>query len=39
MERQAFAGALIVVIAAWMGVAWLLVREYGRRQAAGTTTA
>ena len=35
MDRQAFAGALMVVIAAWMGVAWLLVREYRRRQAAG----
>jgi ATP:ADP antiporter, AAA family len=33
MDRQAFAGALFVVIAAWMGVAWLLVREYRRRQA------
>ena len=34
MGRQAFAGALMVVIAAWMGVAWLLFTEYRRRQAA-----
>lgn len=39
MGRQAFAGALMVVIAMWMGVAWLLVTEYGRRQAAMTTPA
>jgi AAA family ATP:ADP antiporter len=32
MDRQEFAGALLVVIAAWMGVAWLLVSEYHRRQ-------
>ena len=33
MERQAFAGALIVVIAAWVGVAWLLISEYRRHAA------
>ncbi|WP_234800747.1 NTP/NDP exchange transporter [Luteitalea pratensis] len=33
MERQAFAGALMVVIAMWIGVAWLLVTEYRRQQA------
>jgi AAA family ATP:ADP antiporter len=32
MGRQAFAGALMVVIALWMGVAWLLVSEYRRRE-------
>ena len=34
MDRQAFAGALLVVIAPWIGVAWLLVSEYRRRHAA-----
>ncbi len=33
MDRQEFAGALLVVIAAWAGVAWLLISEYRRRQA------
>lgn len=32
MDRQAFSGALLVVIALWFGVAWLLVTEYRRRQ-------
>ena len=32
MDRQAFAGALVVVIAIWAGVAWLLISEYRRRQ-------
>ena len=32
MDRQAFAGALMVVIAVWAGVAWLLISEYRRRQ-------
>ena len=32
MDRQEFAGALIVVIGLWLGVGWLLVSEYRRRQ-------
>ena len=34
LDRQGFAGALLVVIGVWAGVAWLLVREYRRRQSA-----
>jgi AAA family ATP:ADP antiporter len=33
MDRQEFSGALLVVIGLWLGVAWLLVSEYRRRQA------
>jgi AAA family ATP:ADP antiporter len=32
MDRQEFAGALLVVVAVWTAVAWLLIREYRRRQ-------
>jgi AAA family ATP:ADP antiporter len=32
MDRQEFAGALMVVIAVWAGLAWLLISEYRRRQ-------
>ncbi|BCS31960.1 hypothetical protein TBR22_A11640 [Luteitalea sp. TBR-22] len=37
LDRQGFAGALLVVVAAWSGVAWLLVREYRRRTRAAET--
>ncbi len=33
MDRQEFAGAVLVVIGLWLGVAWLLVSEYRRRNA------
>jgi len=33
LDRQGFAGALLVLIVLWGGLAWMLVREYQRRQA------
>lgn len=33
-DRSGFAGAILVVTAAWCGVAWLLVSEYRRRDRA-----
>lgn len=32
LDRSGFAGALLVVTAVWLAIAWLLVSEYRRRQ-------
>jgi AAA family ATP:ADP antiporter len=38
LDRQGFSWAILVVIAVWMGVAWLLVNEYRRRRDDGHAT-
>lgn len=39
LDRSGFAGALLVVTAVWLAIAWLLVSEYRRRQPAATADA